>query len=60
MLEHFTAGLCKAIATGIFDVENNPTILGNACKRGILLQLVRWYSRNLSYIHKEKSLIYKL
>jgi hypothetical protein len=28
------AGLCKAIATGIFDVQNNPTIMGNGCKRG--------------------------
>jgi hypothetical protein len=48
MLEHLDAGLCKAIATGIFDVENNPTILGNGCQRGILFQLVRWCSRNLS------------
>ena len=40
MLEHLDAGPCIAIATGIFDVENNPTIpLGNGCKHGIIVSI---------------------
>jgi hypothetical protein len=36
MLENFDAGLYKAIATGIFDVQNDEIIMGNFCKRGIV------------------------
>jgi hypothetical protein len=36
MLENFDAGLCEAMASGIFDVQNDPGTMVKFCKRNIV------------------------
>jgi hypothetical protein len=36
MLDNLDAWLCKAVATGISNVQNNEVLLGNFCKHNIV------------------------